>query len=643
MSLLLLGGVLQAEIPGWFREIATATHPVYPPQAKAVVLFEEEKVTIDETGRQLTTHRKAVKILTIEGKAHAMGMLSFDTKDSKVKDFKAWIQFPSGKTKEYTKKDLVESNMSDIAIYSSYKHFGIRAGADADPNAIFGFESTVEEKTVFTQYRHRFQSDQPQLVSRFQITPPAGWKAEAKAYDGASATATIDGGTYTWEARKLDYLEREPGAPQYASLVPRIRVTLIPPAGQTSAALPTFATWKDVSIWTTKITDPKSEVTAAVEAKARSLASGKEGLDKVKAIGDYVQSLRYVAISTDISKGGGYVPHSADEVLRMSYGDCKDKANLMKTMLKVVGVESWMVSIYSGDPRYTREDWPSPMQFNHAIVAISTPAETNNAASFTHPALGRMMLFDPTDSIVPFGHIPDHEQGALALVLAGEKGTLIEAPKTSPTQNHTARKWDVTLAANGSLVGKLEETMTGQEAFDALALDKTVQKDRLGKYIEARMTAAIPGSVVTEVKENYEVASKTYTRTIQFNAETYARIMMGKLWMVKSSPMSYESMPVLNKATRTQPLVLQPVSFSETITWHLPSTLKIDELPDPDKMEAGFGKYDSTWKTEDGAVRVERQLELQAEVVPVAQYAKARELMMRFQGSEVAPIVLVAK
>ena len=45
-------------------------------------------------------------------------------------------------------------------------------------------------------------------------------------------------------------------------------------------------------------------------------------------------------------------------------------------------------------------------------------------------------------------------------------------------------------------------------------------------------------------------------------------------------------MPNVNKSERKQALVLNPVSFSERVTWKLPETLKLDEMPDADKLDA---------------------------------------------------------
>ena len=134
---------------------------------------------------------------------------------------------------------------------------------------------------------------------------------------------------------------------------------------------------------------------------------------------EFAQKIRYVSISTNLSRGGGYVPHTADAVLKAAYGDCKDKSNLLRAMLKSAGVDSYMVSIYSGNPRFTQEEFPSPSQFNHAILAIRVPDAVTLPAAFTHPEVGRLLLFDPTDAHVAFGFIPSHEQNSRALLMAG--------------------------------------------------------------------------------------------------------------------------------------------------------------------------------------------------------------------------------
>src|SRR5256885_1816734 len=73
----------------------------------------------------------------------------------------------------------------------------------------------------------------------------------------------------------------------------------------------------------------------AITAKAQELVQGKTGFrDRVDAIASFVQSdIRYVAIEIGI---GGNQPHAAADTFKARYGDCKDKATLLSSMLNAV-------------------------------------------------------------------------------------------------------------------------------------------------------------------------------------------------------------------------------------------------------------------------------------------------------------------
>jgi hypothetical protein len=641
--LTLVAAQADAEVPTWLREAATAAHPAYPPQTKAVVLFREEKVVLEDTGRQVTTTRLAIKVLTQEGKREAMGVLSFDNKDAKVRDLKGWVVQPTGKSRELSRKEASEASMVDYELYSSMRVLALSGGAEIDPGGVFGFEATLDEKTIFSQFSFSFQTSQPHLLSRFQLTLPTGWTAKASGIEGSNVNATVDGTTYTWEARAMPFVEREPAGPRLSSLVPRIRVSAIAPAGA-STAMATFDTWKDVSVWETQLTASQSAVTPLLESKARELTAGKSNpLDQIRALAEFVQGIRYVAIQTNISKGGGFVPHAAEQVLKTAYGDCKDKSNLLMTLLKVIGVRSYLTGIYSGDPRYTVAEWASPMQFNHEILAIAVPNEASFPALTSHPTLGKLLFFDPTDSVVPFGFLPDHEQNSLALVLAHDSGALIRTPATAPSANHLKRDWNLTLAEDGKLSGTLTEVSTGQEAFDSLRRDRQSPPDEVRKFHEARFARAVPGSALTKVDSKFDPASNTYTTSIAFNAASYAKVLQDRLWFVRTAPMPYYGFPNLSKSTRTQPVILDPASFEETIVWTLPATLKIDEFPDSGQLTVPFGKAGANWKIEGNTVTATRNMQLQASVIPPAEYKQARDFFLQFNGLEAAPIVLLKK
>ena len=64
---------------------------------------------------------------------------------------------------------------------------------------------------------------------------------------------------------------------------------------------------------------------------------------EAKLIHEFVaKDIRYVAIEYGDS---GYEPHHAKEVFVNRYGDCKDQAILLITMLKEAGIEAYPVLI----------------------------------------------------------------------------------------------------------------------------------------------------------------------------------------------------------------------------------------------------------------------------------------------------------
>lgn len=644
MTILLLTLVLAAaDAPGWLKEAGTSALPAYEAKVPAAVLVNEESVTLDATGRQLRSTRYAVKVLTRDGARHASQAVVYFTDTGKVKELKAWLIFPSGKVKEYGRADIAEGNVSS-GIYDEAKYRSVDGRADADPGAVFGFEATVEEKTIFTQFIHDFQDDLPAFRSTFVLNLPAGWTAEGKVFRGQTAEALepdVSGTTYKWQLTKLPPFEREAGAPRRTTLNPRLVVNTFRPAGAVGGH---FQSWKDVSTWTSKLTDASATLTPELSAKATELtANAASSWDKLSALAKHAQGIRYESIQMNLSRGGGYTPHTAAHVLTKGYGDCKDKANYLKTLLKAINVDSYMVTIFSGDPRRTRREWPSPMQFNHAILAIKVPDEVKAPAVFDFPGIGRMLMFDPTDETVPLGYVPDHEQDSWALLLAGDRGDIFRTPATAPAANHLRRASVLKITAEGGVAATLAQHATGQEAFDQSRVLKRFARPDYLKMIEGRISRAVPGAAIAKIEPKDDLAQQRFDLDLEFSAPTYGKSMQGRLLMVKPIVLTYNGLPDLSNPKRTQPLLIDPASFSERVEMEVPAGFVVDELPDSGQLESEWGKYKAAFRAEGNKVIVERELELKSAWVPVESFKAARDFFSRVGGTEQAPVVLMRK
>ena len=421
--------------PSWLTELASSRIPEYDSEVGAVVLLNEQTVTVEPDGKVTTSVRKAIKVLTREGRREARGGVIYRRDSGKVRRLRAWTLYASGASKTHRKKDIVDVSLVEDDVYDVYdesRQSSIRGMADADTGSVFGYESVLEDRSVFTQFSFSFQDDLPALLSRFRLELPSGWTAESVTDNHPTIEPLVNESSYTWQLERLPAISDEPARPGLRSIVPRVNVSYFPPP-QVKAAGPTFREWDQVSAWLASLADPRARPDQAVIAKAQELTAGKESqLEKIEAIADFSQRIKYASIQLGVGRGGGYQPSPAGETLQKAYGDCKDKVNLMRSLLAAIGIESYQVAIFSGNRRYVRPDWPSPQQFNHVIIAVKFSGELEAPAVASAGAWGKLLLFDPTNRYTPLGYLPDHQQDSLALLVRPSGGELLRAPASLP-------------------------------------------------------------------------------------------------------------------------------------------------------------------------------------------------------------------
>lgn len=644
IAILLLSAVSAADdTPTWVRDTAAIAPPKYEAKVPVVVLLNEQHVAVDQSGRRICTTRRAVRILSREGREFARGGEVYLTGTGKVRELRAWLVTPSGETRRYGKDKTADVGLVENDVYNEYRERVILAAQDADPGSVFAFEAVSEDKSIFTQWLWEFQDRLPVLTSRFMLSLPAGWRAETVTFNAEAVRPLVTEGTYTWELKNLPFLDREPASPEVSALAPWLGVSFIAPDGSRSAG-PSFSSWADVSRFQTEVADPQQTTNDALMEKSHSLAAaGATEFDRIAQIGRYVQSVKYIEISTRLGRGGGYKPHPAAEVFTKSYGDCKDKANLMRTMLKAAGIDSYLVAIYSGDRAHVREAWPSPWQFNHMILAAKVSAQTTAPSVIEHPRLGRLMIFDPTDEMTPPGYLPDYEQDSLALVLAGEAGALLRMPVTPPSANRVEREADVVLDAAGGISAKARERSYGESAANARRPFVHYNRPDYVKRIEHWVAFTATEAKVSKVEPDCAKDGTQFSLGIEFQAPRYAQMLQGRLMMFKPAVLARTTQYPFASDKRKQPVVLDSESYSETVRVTLPDGFAVDEMPDSGSLDAAFGTYHVSYKVDNGTLLFTRSLEVKAAIVPAADYSKVRDFFGRVAGSEQSPVVLVKR
>ncbi len=179
---------------------------------------------------------------------------------------------------------------------------------------------------------------------------------------------------------------------------------------------------------------------------ADSLTKGKSEIDKIKSVYYWVQdNVKYIAFEEGM---GGFVPREANDVCTKRYGDCKDMASLITTMLKSVGLKASLVWIGTRDIPYKYIENPTLSVDNHMIAAVQLD---NN-----------WIYLDATDDHVDFGLPTNHIQGKEAMIQLNNGDYLIEnVPIVKTETNKRIDKIEVKLEKN-ILKGK------GQSVYDGL-------------------------------------------------------------------------------------------------------------------------------------------------------------------------------
>ena len=629
------------DTPAWVQQAVTLKVPTYEKDVPAVVLVQESTTTIGSDGRINEVYNHAIRILRREGREYATGVVGYIPDIGKVKEFRAWLIMPGKETKRFGKDDAVDiaGDLNDV--YNEYRVRRISATDEADAGGVFAYSYTLEDRSVFSQADWAFQSSLPVISSRYNLTLPEGWRAEGVTFNYPKIDPKINGTSYTWELTNLPPVPDEPMSPSLSQLVPRLAVSYYPPATAGSLSIKTFANWGDVATWMSELEDPQVLVDDALARKAYELtALSKTEFDKIRAIAQYVQNIQYISIQTGIGRGGGYRPHASTEVFAKSYGDCKDKANLMRAMLKVVGITAIPVSIYSGDPTYVRASWPSPQQFNHCIIAVKVSDQTQASTIIQHPTLGRLLIFDPTDEQTPIGDLPFHLQGSLALIDAKTETDLVKMPLTPPEMNQLERVATLELQSDGAIAGQIREQANGQTAARFRTEFRHLSKPEYTGMIERWLTSGATSARLNKMEPSDNSAEGRFTLNVEFSANQYGQVMQGRLLVFKPAIVSRRESLALTSTTRKHPVVLRANAYSETVLVKLPAGFTVDEVPDAVKLETPFGSYVTSYEVKNNELIFKRRLSQSAATIAAADYDSVRKFFESIRTAENAPVVL---
>jgi len=639
-ALALVAVPARADVPAWLSAAAATSIPKYSDTTQAVLLYDETRIVVKDAGEVHSIHRRVYRILHPGGRDRGVFDVPFD-KDTKIFTMRGWC-LPAGGGKDYEvkEKDAVETQITDGELFSDMRHRILRIPA-AEPGATIAYEYEQRERPYILQEIWRFQSQDPVRQSRFILQLPPGWRFKSNWIRHDTVAPQEDGSNQLrWDLADISAVEDEPEMPPIQSLASQMVVNYSPSGVPTANAM---ESWQDVGKWYAGLTADRKVASPEIKQKVTDLtANSKDTLSKIRALTSFTQKqIRYVAIEIGI---GGYQPHTAESIFANRYGDCKDKATLLAAMLHEIGVDSFYVLVNT-NRGVVSPDYPPGLNFNHAILAIVVPADIQDSdlpAIVHHPRYGRLLLFDPTSTMTPLGYLPSFEQANYGMLSAADGGELVRMPLLEPSMNRLGRGAHLTLSADGSISGSVDEIRIGTIAEESRSRLLAAQGTDRAKVVESFLGAFVPGFSLTRASvSNLEEYDKVLGLNYQFSVSSYAQAA-GDLLLVRPRVLGAKASTILEAKDRKYGISFESATQqTDNFEITLPAGYVPDELPPPMKLDYDFGNYSSKVEMVNGNVlRYTRTYVVKEVFVPPAQLAELKTFFHQILMDEGNTVVL---
>ena len=626
-----------ADLPDWMRDLRGAS-VANAGAAPATVLVRDMRVVVNPDGEIRTTERVATQFGSASGRSHWRGFVVYDRKSDDVRRANAWTISPAGAAGALDGRRQMDAAIVAGDVLGEVRARGYLLDDELAPGTIAGFESECDRRVLLPQLDFDFQDGSDSVVvSRFSIAVPKGWWVRARLVHHAPVEGRVDGAVTTWELRDLPAIPEEPFDPAAASLRPRLLVDWGPAAAPAESL-----GWTRLGAWLAGKNDPRAAPTETIARKAHELTAAARGDSaKIAAVARFTQGVRYVSIQTGLWRGGGFVPRPAEDVLASGYGDCKDKANLMRGLLAAAGVPAWLVAVYSGDATHVIDAWPSLQQFNHCIVAVKAPDDLRSPAVLSHPTLGRLLIFDPTDDCTALGDLPRTEQGSFGLLQAASGGGLLRLPELPAEGSAGSCRVDVALEPTGALKADVRLSYSGQRAADARRTRREFGEEGYRGIVERWIAASVPGAIVESVEPQDDSAGDFRLRAV-FRSRAGAQRIQDGLLAFRPALLTRPGDVVFTGATRRLPIVFPSGRWADTLTVRLPEHFAAEDLAAPFTVEEDFGRYEARTSVEGGMLQEVRSYVTRPVVVPPEQYDRVRRFEDRVHRFESRAVLLRA-
>ncbi|MFH1577798.1 MAG: DUF3857 domain-containing protein, partial [Candidatus Omnitrophota bacterium] len=576
-------------------------------------LFCDEGMQVTPESTAVFSEHFMIKILNQRGKQYfSEAVISYDSTYDRVELEYARTIRPDGV--------VVSVGNRHIRDVSKYLNFPLYSNARA---RIISFPEVTEGCVIEYKYKiyrnqlinendfafvYGLQESEPIIQAKLKLTipktgKPLHYKILNSNYNtfGAKLEPAIKESPeykeYLWGFKDIPAIIPEANMPPGPKINPIIFIS-------------TFSSWQEVYDWWSSLAFDKIQADEAIKQKVVELTEGKtEIIDKVRAIYNFcAEDIRYVAVEYGQA---GYEPHKATDIFFNKYGDCKDQAVLLITMLAEAGAEAYPVLIGTYENIDLQEDLPS-MIFNHAIAAVQ---------------LGEGLVFlDPTCPTCSFGNLPPDDQERKVLVFRDGGYEIRTTPLYPAAHNYLKRVLKMEINADETI--RAEKLIYTFGLYDSpqRAWLKYSSEDAISESLKQAIQDISPAARLIKYDiENLDDLNKSVLLSYSFSGREYWT-NAGNLRIFPQLASLDTSMTA--KQLRRYPLDLGMPNTRITETEvSLPADVKLSYLPRDFQGTSPWLDLNIEYNIEDGRLYFKQVVKIKTRDVRLSEYSEFKNFI----------------
>ncbi|MBN1809689.1 MAG: DUF3857 domain-containing protein [Planctomycetes bacterium] len=426
---------------------------------------------------------------------------------------------------------------------------------------------------------------------------------------------------YQWTIKNVPSVVSESGMPSLIEVVPTLYVSK-------------FTDWQEFGKWYWGLVKDQEVASPAIKKQVETVTHDKETtLEKIRAIYHFVTNdIEYVAWEFGVH---GFKPYDTGAVLDRKFGDCKDKATLLKIMLAQIGVPAYQALVRSSDTRI-KQDMTLPLfrHFNHAICYVPKGED--------YPE----MWLDGTAQFYPFGMYPTGDADRQSCVIEETRGGVLRTiPPSDPDRDHLSMNVLFTFQApqGDSLPATAEIKSIARGEAEAIIRHNfdTKPKEILERVYSRRYgKCTAVWHQFPDLSDMYENCDYSYG--LQFarmgrkeGANFTVPVFRGFL-----RPWDYADLVTLDK--RTHPLVLGSfIGYEIRVTMEPPQGYTFGKLPENTELDEGGIRFNISFQQAGSTAIMTERLLIDTGRVKPEDYPVFRNNLLLVSRSEKQELLII--